>query len=100
MNINKEELMKDEALLAELAEASTPEMIQDTFLKKGIELTADEAQQVLDQADSDEELSEKELTDVAGGFAEVFGLVCALAFVVGFARSVNKPCKSTKKKSN
>ena len=104
MNIDATELTKDSALLEELSKANTPEMIQAAFEKKGINLEVEEAQEILNRADSQDELSEDDLSNVAGGFAEIVGLICLLAFVVGFARSVNTPCdtkaKSKKSKSS
>ena len=95
MNINAEELMRDEALMAELSTADTPELVRTAFAKKGIDLTVEEAQKVLDNVDeANDELTEEALTNVSGG-SLIVGL-CVLAFVIGVARSANQPCKETK----
>ena len=64
-------LMADEAFVSKLLERETPEEVCAAFEKEGITVTADEISKIkekLEGAETEGELSEDALEEVAGGF--------------------------------
>jgi len=78
MNQEKiKELMKDEGFAKELSQAKSYEEATVLLKTKGIDITADELEEMHKNAGKD--LSEDELSNVAGGFSH-----CAAATPTGF----------------
>ncbi len=100
-----EELLKDESLMHDLSETTTPEEVMKAFAKHDITIPAEMANEVFEKAhdtsflDSivveDTELQENDLENVTGGAVSALAIIgaigaayiggCAIAFILGSA---------------
>lgn len=90
MNIEKfKEALQDAECVKELAELDSLEAIQAKLAEKGLELSLDEVESLIEQVvkaaeKKDTELSENDLDDVAGGFVTpMLGVAAALVVALG-----------------
>lgn len=90
MNIEKfKEALQDAEYVKELAELDFLEAIQAKLAEKGLELSLDEVENLVEQVvkaaeKKDTELSENDLDDVAGGFVTpMLGVAAALVVAIG-----------------
>ena len=90
------DLQNDSALMDALAAAETPEAVQAAFAQKGIEVSLEDAGDALARVEAGDELTDEELTEVAGGIAwELVTLGALLFFLLGVAGGAK--CKKKKK---
>ena len=73
-NIEKlKEIFADKDFTAKVLEMETPEEVQKAISNKGVDLTIEEIesvkQAIINQSEGNEELSDDQLENVAGGFA-------------------------------
>lgn len=72
------ELFSDETFVASILEMETPEEVQKALSERGLDLSLEEINTIQNSlSNEEEELSEDQLEEVAGGFA-VTTLVCGL----------------------
>ncbi len=87
-------LMADEAFVSRLLELETPEEVCAAFEKEGITVTPEEIRQVkekLENVNSESELSEDALEEVAGGFlvsAVAWGVTALIG--IGFGEKITR----------
>ena len=80
MQIKMNELLSDEAFVASLCAVKTAPEVAAIFSEAGINMSVDEAAQIIAYIISDDELDEKALDGVAGG---IFTTICIYCFVTG-----------------
>lgn len=94
-----EEIAQDSQWMQALSEAETAEEAAALFAQKGVEVTAEELEQLVDR--KDDSLSETELNSVAGGFGIVAGIgfmVAASVLAYGSAYALSRETTSWNKK--
>ncbi|MBQ7704552.1 MAG: Nif11-like leader peptide family RiPP precursor [Selenomonadaceae bacterium] len=81
------EVLKDEAVVKELLQQETAEDVQKFLASKGVEISIEEINQIqaqfLKAAENDEEISDEELEQVAGGFSMTVFFEVAKNMVTG-----------------
>ena len=88
-------LLKDEAFVKELVEKETVEEAQALLASKGVELSADQLNEIRKgiaaRIEGGEELSDEQLENVAGGFADaITSVVDAIISVGDFVHTVTR----------
>ena len=76
------ELLNDQAFRDEMNNAATLEDTAKVMQQHGIQVTPEELQEIMAKMESESELSESELDDVAGGFWGTYAAVRAGAKLV------------------
>lgn len=105
MDVNKalesfKEAAKDESFVENLvANMDNYEEFAKVFDAKGVDWSEDDKRQLFDLVRADQELSEDNLNDVAGGSAFLTGM-CLIGGGIAFAVGVIKGATSCKKKKN
>lgn len=96
MNNEKlKELLKDEAFVKELVEQETVEDAQKLLASKGVDISVDQLNEihkgVAARLEEGEELSDEQLENVAGGFADAITAVVDAVIAVGdFVHTVTR----------
>lgn len=96
MNNEKlKELLKDEAFVKELVEQETVEDAQKLLASKGVDISVDQLNEirkgVAARVEEGEELSDEQLENVAGGFADAITAVVDAVIAVGdFVNTVTR----------
>ena len=81
-------LLRDEAFVKELIEQETVEDAQKLFASKGVDITVEQINEIRNGViarvgDDSEELSDDQLENVAGGFADAITAVVDAVIAVG-----------------
>ena len=77
------ELFRDENFVSALCQAKTPEEVAAIFNANSVQMTAADAQQIMDYVTQKEELDENALDNVSGGIVWTSVYVACFAIGVG-----------------